>query len=170
MVDARRTARFFSGKGFSGKRVAWGRACRTVAFALPTVLMVCGPLAAQNDVVRAPGDDPFRNVSRSFKLRTDPATPPEWVVKTRKPENENRFLPTGAAARTEPAPAIKLDRIRELERELDSERARHDRLSGRSAAPAARRSVAMEPIRRKKAAKRDCALTCASPIGSARKR
>jgi len=172
MVDARRAARVFSGAivAAEGRSLAWARACRTVAFALPMALMVCGPVAAQNDVTLAPGDDPFRNVSRSFKLRADPAPPPDWVVKTRKPENENRFLPTGAAARTEPAPALKLDRVRDLERELDAERSRHDRLSGRAAAPAARRSVAMEPIRRKKAAKRDCVLTCASPIGSARKR
>ena len=142
--------------------------CTYGAFAILCVL--AQPLAAQNDIVRAPSDNPLRELSRGLKMRHEPAPAPDWVVKTRKPEHETTFVPTGAAARTEPAPLMKLDRLKQLEQELDNERARHDRLSPRAAAPKARRTVAIGPNPKKKAAPRPCVLTCATPIGSARKR
>lgn len=148
---------------------------RSMAVALAVWLVVSGGAGgtaalAQNDVVRAPNDNPLRNISRGLKMTTEPSPAPDWVVKTRPANGEYRPIPTGAAARTEPAPLIKQDRLKEIERDLDAARARHDRLSGRNAAPAAKRSVAMDPVARKKPARRDCALTCSSPIGTPRKR
>lgn len=148
----------FAGQ-FAG-RFAVGALCAALAL----------PAFAQNDVVRAPNDNPLRSLSRGLQMTTEPKEAPDWVVKTRQPDRDYKFIPTGAAARTEPAPALKPDRLKEIERDLDAARARHDRLSGRAAAPAAKRSVAMEPIVKKKGGRRDCALTCASPLGTPRKR
>jgi hypothetical protein len=130
--------------------------------------LTAGGAVAQNELVPPAKDGPFSGLSRSLKFRHEPSTPPDWVVKTRRPDQES-FMPTGAAARTEPAKPMSLEKLREVERSLDAERARHDRLGRRNAVPSGK-TVAIGPVAKKKAAKRPCALTCASPIGSQRKR
>lgn len=138
------------------------------------VLVVCAGFpavaSAQNDVEQARKPDPFRDVSRSLKMRTTVPDAPDWVTRTRKPDSELNFIPTGAAGRREPAPLLTPDRLRQIEKDLDAARANHDRIGARTAAPPPRRSVAMDPIAKKKRAPRPCVLTCASPIGSTKKR
>ncbi len=145
-----------------------------VRLAAMTVIVAAGfaSLAAaqdQVDIVRVPSGDPLSTLSRGVKMRTDPGTPPDWVVKARKPGQETKFLPTGAAARTEPAPAMSLDRLKELEKSLDAERARHDKLGGRSPETRPGNTIALGPMPKKKAVKRACVLTCVTPINAKKK-
>ncbi len=152
-------------------RLAGTLAVCSVAGVLADSLGFLGRAAAQNqtETVRVPSGDPLSTISRGVKMRTDPGTPPDWVVKSRKPDQESKFLPTGAAARTEPAPVMSLDRLKELEKSLDAERARHDKLGGRAAAARPVNTIALGPMPKKKAAKRACVLTCATPINSRKK-
>ncbi len=140
---------------------------RLAAAALLSCL-TAGVAIAQNEFVPPAKDGPLGGLSRSLKFRHEPSTPPDWVVKTRRPDQEG-FIPTGAAARTEPAKPMSLEKLKEVERSLDAERARHDRLGRRNAVPSGK-TVAIGPVAKKKAAKRPCALTCASPLGTQRKR
>ncbi len=133
------------------------------------LLSAVQPVLAQTTPAQTPGGDPISSVARGLKLRTDPASPPDWVVNSRKPGQDTQFIPTGAAARTEPGPLHSLDKLKEIEKTLDTERARHDRLGRRKAAPPPKRSVAIAPIGKKTAAKRPCVLTCVTPIGGAKK-
>lgn len=141
-----------------------------ISATLGWLLIAVLPAAAQNEMVRPPADNPMRTISRTLKLSAEPAPPPDWVTRTRRPDQDTKFLPTGAAARREPAPAMSLEKLREVERSLDAERARHDRIGRRAGQGASARSVAIAPLPKKKAARRDCALTCASPLGNQRKR
>jgi hypothetical protein len=127
------------------------------------------PVAAQNNTVSQPVGDPVNAVARGLKMRAPPVITPDWVVKTRKPGQEAAFVPTGAAARTEPAAPMSLNKLKEVEKSLDAARERHDRLGARTAGPAARRSVAIAPLPKKKLAKRACVLTCVTPIGGRKK-
>ena len=136
---------------------------------LLAIVLFAPPIAAQNNAVPVSADSPPQDISRSLKLRAPPANPPDWVLKTRKPAHETSYVPTGAAGRTEPAPAMSLDKLKELEKSLDTERARHDRLGGRKAGAGSKRTVAIGPVVKAKAVKRTCVLTCVTPIGTKKK-
>ncbi len=144
----------------------WTSICLVLALASTDAVTAL----AQNDVIRAPADNPLRTISRTLKMSHEPAPPPDWVLKTRKPEGEVNYIPTGAAARKEPAPAMSVERLKEIERTLDAERARHDQLGRRTPAPKAQRTVAIGPMAKKKAAPRKCALTCTISVGGQKKR
>lgn len=117
-------------------------------------------------------DDPFSTLFRGPKFTTTPADPPDWVKQSR-PGEEQPFIPTGRARPEPPNRAMSPDRVRQIERELDALRARHDQIGGRKPAKVAAGSVAGSGKggkgKKKKTAK-PCVLTCASTIGNIRRR
>jgi hypothetical protein len=107
-------------------------------------------------------------ILRGPKLRTDPVEPTDWV-KARRPGEMQE------PARVQPGaePARKLltpDEIRKIEAQLDTARARHDRLSERKPTRGKFASAAGEPTEKKKKVEVRCTLTCGAPSGVQKKK
>lgn len=154
--------------GFSAVEVSGGstRATRmqdsrksrlaAVAAAVLTTLLVGGCAQAQSD-------EPSQ-LSRTLKIRTVPKPAPDFVVKSRPPEDRLQFIPTGSPRAVPRGQPLTPEQIRAKEGELDGLRARHDRIAGRKSAPPAPRSVADGGAKKKVPPKPlRCVLTCPDP-------
>ena len=136
----------------------WRHAVAATVFAC--ALGLGGLAAAQDD--KAPDSDGLVSKTlQKLKLKADPGTMPDFVVKSRPPADSLHYLPVGRP-RPEPATGpLTVDQIKAEEAELDGLRERHDRVAKRKSAPATHASVAdgrkLPPTKPKKP---KCILTC----------
>lgn len=138
-----------------------GAACQ-VALAFALVWHVATPAVAQQR------SDPVSTLFRGPGFTTTPVEPPEWVRKTR-PSDATLYDRRPVPARQPDRAPLSAGEVRKLEAELNTLRARHDRMGGRPVtAPAA--SAAADPRPKKGKTRPDCVLTCNIGLGTINRR